>query len=95
MIRTIIFAENAWSAWGESKIFTLIYVGSKRPPTIDVLGHEYTHAVERSISHLEGKGETGALMEAYGDIMGKLLQTGIITHLKQYIRIYLNTGILR
>ena len=52
-------AENAWSAWGESKIFTLIYVGSKRPPTIDVLGHEYTHAVERSISHLEGKGETG------------------------------------
>lgn len=66
-------AENAWSAWGESKIFTLIYVGSKRPPTIDVLGHEYTHAVERSISHLEGKGETGALMEAYGDIMGEII----------------------
>lgn len=66
-------AKNAWSAWGESKIFTLIYVGSKRPPTIDVLGHEYTHAVERSISHLEGKGETGALMEAYGDIMGEII----------------------
>lgn len=66
-------AENAWSAWGESKIFTLIYVGSKRLPTIDVLGHEYTHAVERSISHLEGKGETGALMEAYGDIMGEII----------------------
>ncbi len=31
------------------------------------------------------KEKQGALMEAYGDIMGKLLQTGIITHLKQYI----------
>ena len=66
--------QNAWSACGESGIFALISIGSKRSPTIDVLGHEYTHAVAQSISRLNYKGESGALAEAYGDIFGEIIE---------------------
>lgn len=66
--------QNAWSACGESRIFALISIGSKCSPTIDSLGHEYTHAVTQSISRLDYKGESGALAEAYGDIFGEIIE---------------------
>lgn len=42
---------------------------------IDVVGHEFTHSVQASvISGLNYSGETGALMEAYSDAMGELIE---------------------
>ena len=66
--------DNASGGYGESKIFARISIGSSCQPMIDTLGHEYTHVVEQSISHLYYGGESGALMEAYGDIMGEIIE---------------------
>ena len=66
--------ENASGGYGESGVFARISVGSGCLSTIEILGHEYTHIVEQSISHLKSKGESGALMEAYGDIMGEIIE---------------------
>lgn len=41
---------------------------------LDVVGHEYTHAVSNSIVDLEYQGESGALDEAYSDILGSLIE---------------------
>lgn len=35
--------------------------------------HEFTHAVEQTISTMEYKGESGCLMEGYSDLMGQLV----------------------
>lgn len=65
---------NASGGYSESKIFARISIGSSCQPIIDTLGHEYTHVVEQSISHLHYEGESGALAEAYGDIMGEIIE---------------------
>lgn len=39
-----------------------------------IVAHEFTHAVEQSISHMAYKGEAGALMEGYSDTFGVLAQ---------------------
>lgn len=41
---------------------------------IDLVAHEYTHSVEKTISNMIYRGETGAIMEGYSDIMGELIQ---------------------
>lgn len=41
---------------------------------LDIVAHEYTHAVSGSIVGLVYKGESGALNEAYSDIMGALVE---------------------
>lgn len=41
---------------------------------LDIVAHEYTHAVSGSIVGLEYKGESGALNEAYSDILGSLIE---------------------
>lgn len=41
---------------------------------IDVVAHEYTHSVELTISNMTYEGESGAIMEAYSDIFGELIQ---------------------
>jgi len=42
---------------------------------IDVVGHEFTHSVQTSlVPQLNYSGQTGALMEAYSDVMGELLE---------------------
>ena len=50
----------------------LCYEGDYVEP--DVFAHEYTHAVESSISHLNYSGESGSIMEAVSDVMGELFQ---------------------
>lgn len=65
---------NASAGYGESKIFTRISIGSTCSPMIDTLGHEVTHAVEQSISHMIYEGESGAIMEACSDIMGEIIE---------------------
>ena len=54
--------------------------GSHIANALDVLAHEFTHAVSNSIWDASSyyKGECGAVNEAYSDIMGELIQDGII-----------------
>ena len=42
--------------------------------SIDLLAHEYMHRVEQNISRLNYSGESGAIMEAYSDVFGELLE---------------------
>lgn len=41
---------------------------------VDLVAHEFTHSVEGSISGMIYEGESGALMEAYSDIFGELVE---------------------
>lgn len=42
--------------------------------TVDILGHEYTHAVTGSTSALTYQGESGALNESFSDIFGEMIE---------------------
>lgn len=42
--------------------------------SIDLVAHEFTHSVENSISNMNYKGESGAIMEAYSDIFGEIVE---------------------
>lgn len=53
---------------------TLLSIGSKNEGRIDVIGHEYTHSVEATISGMVYEGEAGALKEATSDIMGEIAE---------------------
>lgn len=53
----------------------LIAIGHKKDLNeTDLIAHEYTHSVEESISKMNYSGESGALMEAYSDIFGELIE---------------------
>lgn len=41
---------------------------------LDLVGHEYTHAVIQTVNGLAYLGDSGALNEAYADIMGALIE---------------------
>lgn len=42
--------------------------------SIDVVAHEFTHAIQGALVDLNYSGQSGALMEAYSDVMGELVQ---------------------
>lgn len=66
--------SNAYSAGCTYKYFSYISFGSDTDLTIDLVAHEYTHSVERAISCMSYKGLSGAIMEAYSDVFGELVQ---------------------
>lgn len=41
---------------------------------LDVAGHEFTHSVEQSISHMVYRGQSAAIMEGYSDTFGILIE---------------------
>lgn len=41
---------------------------------LNVVGHEYTHGVERNISAMDYVDESGAIMEAYSDVFGEFVE---------------------
>lgn len=43
--------------------------------TLDILGHEYTHAVTGSTAQLKYEGESGALNESFSDIFGEAIES--------------------
>ncbi len=71
---------NAFYAGGYDYTLICIGNGSHIANALDVLAHEFTHAVSNSIWRASSyyKGECGAVNEAYSDIMGELIQDGII-----------------
>lgn len=64
--------KNAFAIGCDS--YSCIGYGSGYSVALDVMAHEYTHNVEGSISSMRYCGESGALMEAYSDIMGEVIE---------------------
>lgn len=61
--------------------FIAIGDGNHYPRALDVLAHEFTHAVTNSIWGGKYQGESGALNEAYSDIIGNLIEDrGLYLH---------------
>ena len=52
----------------------VISIGENNSRSVDIVAHEYTHSVEKSISGMVSSGESGALKEATSDIMGEVAQ---------------------
>lgn len=52
----------------------LLGFGYNEDVTIDLVAHEFTHSVEGVISSMDYEGESGALMEAYSDVFGELVE---------------------
>lgn len=65
--------DKAFSA-GDNDGFSMITFGHENPMEWDDVAHEYTHSVEQSISALNYQNESGAIMEAYSDIFGELVE---------------------
>lgn len=67
-------SNNAFSYMGNKTEPTFLYLGYENKITPELVGHEYFHSVERTISGLSSKGESGALKEAFCDVMGELVE---------------------
>lgn len=65
---------NAYSSGGITKQTMLLSFGTDNSMDYDTFGHEFTHAVEQSISGMIYEGESGAIMEAYSDIFGEIIE---------------------
>ena len=69
--------ENAlWK--GSSKVF-MFGVGDKEtlsgyPKALDVIAHEYTHAIDGATVNLRYEGQSGALKEHIADMFGQMVQ---------------------
>ncbi|CVI73955.1 Bacillolysin precursor [Eubacteriaceae bacterium CHKCI004] len=53
---------------------TTLSFGTDSSLSMNTISHEFMHSVERSISGMNGIAETGALMEAYSDIFGEIVE---------------------
>ena len=80
------YVNDAWSSgtnafnWGprtfNGTATTLIGFGgvANHQDNLDVVAHEFTHAVQGGLVGLVYQNESGALMEAYADVMGELIE---------------------
>lgn len=71
-----IFSQKENAAWYETRF--LFGAGKKRglddfEKALDVVAHEYTHAVIQTTSNLKYEGESGALNEHFADVFGALI----------------------
>ena len=64
--------DNAY--WGGEFFVIGNHNGKPISMALDVVAHEYTHAVIQYTAGLEYNGESGALNEGYADIMGNLIE---------------------
>ena len=70
------YGNNAYSFTMEQdgKFVAHISIGFNCKINANLIGHEYTHSVERTVSNMFYSNESGAIMEAYSDVFGELLQ---------------------
>ena len=66
--------RNAVSRWRYNAAVMAFGENINCHAEIDMVAHEYTHAVQNSISNVRYQGESGALKEAYADLGGELAQ---------------------
>jgi len=73
-----IFKSEEYDNAGWSRDYKVFIFGSKNSVSLaaalDVVAHEYTHAVSGSIVGFVYKNESGALNESYSDILGSLIE---------------------
>lgn len=65
---------NAESYGNPNIPITILSFGTDNPLNMDTVAHEFMHSVERSISSMSYESESGALMEAYSDIFGEIVE---------------------
>lgn len=53
---------------------SILVFGKDDELTTEQIGHEYMHSVEKTISGMQYSGESGAIMEAYSDLFGEILE---------------------
>ena len=63
---------NAYSSSVGSE--TILRFGYEMTISIDLVAHEYMHSVENAISEMQYSAESGAIMEAYSDLFGELVE---------------------
>ena len=72
------YGSNIFNAYffGEYTDVTLIRLGDADDfaRCLDIIGHEYTHAINQDIWNPEYLNESGALDESYADIIGELIE---------------------
>lgn len=56
------------------KYMSVLQFGKDASLSYDLVGHEYTHSVERSISGMIYENQSGAIMEALSDIFGEMFE---------------------
>lgn len=66
---------NAYCWTAEQMKDVLLSFGTSNSLELDVVAHEYTHAIERHRSGMLYQGESGAIMEALSDIFGELAES--------------------
>ena len=67
--------NNAFSAANASIAFLGFGGSANYQNNIDIVAHEFTHAIQNDlVVGIDYNGQTGALMEAYADVMGELIQ---------------------
>lgn len=66
--------KNAYSSMGNSDIITVLNFGHAINISSDLVGHEYNHSVEDSLSSLVYYKEAGAIKEALADVFGELFE---------------------
>lgn len=64
--------HNSYSINAKDNGVTLLSFGIDNSMSLQVVAHEYTHSVEKTISNMISSGKPGVLKEAYSDIMGCL-----------------------
>lgn len=63
------YGKNAYSSESVLKFGYALNTAS-----VDIVAHEFTHSVERTISNMIYEGESGAIMEGYSDTFGEIIQ---------------------
>ncbi|MBE6051082.1 MAG: peptidase M4 family protein [Clostridium sp.] len=82
VVATIHYKENGhgydnayWSSYDKQFVFGDGYqYFTPLTGALDVIAHEFTHAVISSTCNLAYRGESGALNEAYADVMGNIIE---------------------
>ena len=65
---------NAYSSSEMLAPATVLVFGQEADLDIDLVAHEYTHSVEGLISDMVYTDQSGALMEAYSDLFGEIVE---------------------
>ena len=66
--------SNAYSSTKLYKEATFLGFGISNSLSLDVIGHEFTHSVNKCIFSPIYQGESGAIDEAYADILGEIFE---------------------
>lgn len=67
--------EGAYSSGiAQSTPTAMLVFGNDNALSTELIAHEYMHSVERSISGMLYEGESGAIMEAYSDLFGEIVE---------------------